>query len=285
MALGTWRLPGAAGTVAGLHALISTALDVGITTLDTAEIYGGYTAEALVGDVLRHDPGLRARVEIVTKAGIYVPGGHSPGRRVAHYNASAAQLVQSAETSLRLLGVDRLDVFLVHRPDWFTPHAETAAGLRQLLTSGKVRSVGVSNYTPSQFAALQHFLGQAPVTNQVQFSLLHLDPLFDGTFDQCQQAGVRPMAWSPTGGGRLFAADEPLVPRLDAVCAAWREVGDFSRDQWAHAWVLHHPAGPISVLGTTQPERIRSAARASAIVLPREAWFALTEAARGARIP
>jgi predicted oxidoreductase len=287
LALGTWRLLNdpVTATPAGALALIRTALDAGIDTIDTAEIYGGYGVEAVLGEALRLDPGVKAKVRIVTKAGIYVPHASAPDRKVAHYNASAQQLVASAETSLRKLGVERLELFLVHRPDWFTAHAETAEGLKQLISSGKVATVGVSNYTTAQWDALSAFLGQAPATNQLQFSPFHLDPMFDGTIDRCQQAGVRPMAWSPTGGGRLFSGTDETSLRVRKCLESLAGKYGVGVDALCHAWVMGHPSHPISVLGTNKAERVASAAKAMSVKLEREDWFAIAEAARGSRIP
>jgi predicted oxidoreductase len=176
LAFGTWRLldDAEAATPQGLLERLRVCLELGITTIDTAEIYGLYRVEEAVGAALALDAGVRARMEIVTKAGIYVPCEFHPQRHTAHYNTTAVRLIKSAEKSLRLLGVERLDLFLVHRPDWLTRHDETAEGLNRLLSDGKIRSAGVSNYSPAQFAALSAFVEQPLVTNQVQYSpLLH----------------------------------------------------------------------------------------------------------------
>jgi predicted oxidoreductase len=225
-------------------------------------------------------------VEIVTKAGIYVPCEFHPDRRTAHYNATAARLVKSAEKSLRLLGVERLDVFLIHRPDWLTPAEETAAGLEQLLREGKIRAAGVSNYTPPQFRALQSCMGAPLVTNQVQFSPFCMEPVFDGTFDQCQELRLHPMAWSPTGGGRLFKEEDETGQRLRAAMAALSDkYGGATADQLCCAWILAHPSRPLAVTGTNRVDRLRSFAGGEGIVLEREDWYAITGAARGRRIP
>jgi predicted oxidoreductase len=288
LVLGTWRLldEPSTRTPEGVLTLIKTALDCGITTLDTAEIYGRYAVESLVGDALRRDPGVRAALQVVTKCGIYVPYAGAPARRTAHYNATAAQIVTSAEQSLQRLGVDTLDLLLVHRPDWLTAHEETAKGLNTLLAAGKIRAAGVSNYTASQFEALSAFMDRPLVTNQVEFSLFCMAPIHDGTFDQAQRRQFAPMAWSPLGGGRLFdPADAAGVRLQTAMRAMAAGSGDATPDALAHAWVLAHPAQPVSILGTNKPERVVSSARADSITLAREDWFALWEAAQGRSIP
>jgi predicted oxidoreductase len=289
LVFGTWRLLGdpAIQSPQDFLAVLKACLDVGITTIDTAEIYGLYKVEEMLGRALALDSGVRSKLEIISKYGIYAPCEFHPDRKTAFYNADGARAVKSAEKSLRLLGVDALDVLLVHRPDWLSNPADTAAGLLELVKSGKVKAVGVSNYSPSQVRALQAALGDSTrlVTNQVEFSPFHLDPLFDGAFDQCQELKMRPMAWSPTGGGKLFGSDESAV-RVRAVLAAMREryegLGD---DALCYAWILRHPVECFTILGTTKAERIRAAARACEVEIGREDWYAITEAARGARIP
>ncbi|MFN0130263.1 MAG: aldo/keto reductase family oxidoreductase [Verrucomicrobiales bacterium] len=288
LVLGTWRLldDPVTRTVDGVQALLRAGLDRGITTVDTAEIYGRYAVEAALGEALRRDAGLRSKLEIVTKCGIYVPYAGAPDRKTAHYNAGADQIVASAEKSLQLLGLEALDLLLVHRPDWLTAHEETAAGLNRLLEAGKIRAAGVSNYTAAQFEALSEFVDRPLVTNQVEFSLFCLAPIHDGTFDQAQRVGWVPMAWSPLGGGRLFDPADAAGSRLrEAMADLSGKYGGAAPEALAHAWVLAHPSRPVSILGTNKPERVASAARADAITLDREDWYALWEAGQGRRIP
>lgn len=284
---GTWRLldgdpPPTSGDLAGL---LDACLEVGIDTIDTAEIYGRYRVEEALGRVFRERPDLRERFTIVTKCGINVPAEAKPGTRVAHYDATASNVVACAEKSLRLMGIERIDVLLVHRPDWLTPADETAAGLERLLDSGKVGHVGVSNYTVDQFDLLGSRLRTPLVTNQVEVSLLAMEALWDGTLNQCERRRIRPMAWSPLAGGRLFGGEEAAV-RVRAAMEAMRGRYDgVSDDALAFAWVMAHPSRPVPILGTGRADRIRSAARAAGVRLERQDWYALWEAARGRRIP
>jgi predicted oxidoreductase len=286
---GTWRsldTPGA-DTPAHLLERLKTCLDLGITTIDTAEIYGLYHVEELIGRALRQDPGVKDRVEIVTKCGIYVPCEFHPERKTAFYNATADRIIKSTEKSLRFLGVDTIDLLLVHRPDWLASIDDTAAGLNRLVRDGKVRAVGVSNYSASQFEALASRMETPLATNQVEFNFLHMDPIDDGVFDQCQRLRTRPMAWSPLAGGSLARPDSsPAAARLHELAAnLGKKYGGASFDQLAFAWILAHPSGPLPVIGTNQVERIRSAAGSTAIQLEREDWYALWAAAKGHGIP
>jgi predicted oxidoreductase len=286
MVYGTWRLLADHPTPQQVNERLHACLELGITTIDTAEIYGTYEVEEMLGRALALSPGLRDKLEIVTKAGIYVPNRFHPERRTAHYNASGARLVKSLDKSLRLLGTDRVELFLVHRPDWLTSAADTAGGLNELLRAGKIRAAGVSNYNVAQFDLLNAHMERPLATNQLEFHLLRMEPILDGTFAQCEKLGARPMAWSPLAGGRLFDPQNPAAQRLAAAAASLApRYNGATLEQLAYAWLLAHPSQPLPVIGTGKIERIRSAAAAAEITLEHEDWYALWEAAQGHRIP
>jgi len=283
---GTWRLLDTKPTAQDINRRLHACIELGITTIDTAEIYGLYEVEQQLGAGLALSPGLRDQLEIVTKAGIYVPCSYRPERRTAHYNATTARLVKSLEKSLRLLGTDHVDLFLVHRPDWLTRADDTAAGLNGLLRDGKIRAAGVSNHSASQFDLLNSYMAQPLATNQIEFHLLRPDPIDDGTLHQCEKLGVLPMAWSPMAGGRIFDRSDPAAARLAVAAASMSSRYDGATlEQLAYAWILAHPSHPLPIIGTNRLERLRSAAMADAIVLEREDWYALWEAAQGRQVP
>jgi len=286
MVFGTWRLLDTNPTPQAINGRLHTCLDLGITTIDTAEIYGLYEVEQQLGAALALSPGLRAKLEIVTKAGIYVPCSHHPERRTAHYDSSGPRLVKSLERSLRLLGTDYVDLFLVHRPDWLTCAVDTAAGLNELVRAGKSRAAGASNFSASQFDLLNLNLEQPLVTNQIEFHLLHPEPINDGTLHQCEKLGVLPMAWSPLAGGRIFDPSNPAATRLSAAAKSMSSrYNNATLEQLSYAWILAHPSQPLTVIGTNKLERVQSASQADAIVMEREDWYALWEAAQGRKIP
>jgi len=286
MVYGTWRLLDTKPTAQEINRRLHACLELGITTIDTAEIYGLYAVEEQLGAALALSPKLRDQLEIVTKAGIYVPCPHHPDRRTAHYNATGPRLIKSLEKSLRLLGTDHVELFLVHRPDWLTRADDTAAGLNQLLRSGKIRAAGVSNYSAAQFALLNARMEQPLATNQIEFHLLNPEPIHDGTLQQCEQLGVLPMAWSPLAGGRIFDLTNPAAVRLAAAAKSMASrYHGATLEQLAYAWIMAHPSHPLPVIGTNKLERIQSAAKADDIVLEREDWYALWEAAQGRKIP
>ena len=286
---GTWRFldDPISSTPEAVLERFKRCLDLGITTIDTAEIYGLYKIEELIGQALKLDPGIRQKLEIVTKNGIYVPCEFHPDRKVAHYNVTAARIIKSAEKSLRLMGIDHIDLLLVHRPDWLTSADETAEGLNKLLKEGKIRSAGVSNYNVHQFELLNSRMDQPLVTNQVEFSLLHMDPIYDGTADQCQRHRILPMAWSPLGGGRLMdPSKNEAAARIHKKAAELSAKYDGATvDQLAYAWLLAHPSRPLPVIGTNKLDRINQTAKAATIQLVREDWYGLWEAAQGNQIP
>ncbi len=286
MVYGTWRLLDTKPTAQEINRRLHVCLDLGITTIDTAEIYGLYEVEQQLGAALALSPGLRDKLELVTKAGIYVPCSYHPERHTAHYNATGPRLIKSLEKSLRMLGTDHVELFLVHRPDWLTRADDTAAGLNELLRTGKIRAAGVSNYSPAQFDLLNAQMEHPLVTNQIEFHLLHPEPISDGTLLQCEQFGVLPMAWSPLAGGRIFDPSNPAAARLAAAAKSMSaRYHAATLEQLAYAWILAHPSHPLPVIGTNKLERLQSAAQADAIVLEREDWYALWEAAQGRKIP
>ncbi len=286
---GTWRLLDDYAPPSA-HALLErfgACLELGITTIDTAEIYGLYQVEETVGKVFAHEPSFRDKVELITKCGIDVPSAEKNGTITCHYNATAKNLVHCAEKSLRLLHTDHLDILLVHRPDWLCSADETAAGLTQLIDQGKIRHAGVSNYSHHQFELLQGRMGDVPlVTNQVEINLLAMDALYDGTLAQAERLRVRPMAWSPLGGGRLFDPGNPAGTRILKAMEAMRpSYNGANDDALAFAWVMAHPSRPIPVIGTNRLERIESTAKAGGIRMTRHDWYTLWEAAKGESIP
>lgn len=288
IAFGTWRVLDDPTTRAPQELLrrLHLCLELGITTIDTAEIYGGYRVEEALGEAFRLDPGLRSKLQIVTKCGIYVPNAFHPERVTPFYNASGPRVLKSVEKSLRFLRTDFLDLLLIHRPDWLTSIDSTAEGLNALLASGKIRAAGVSNYSASQFEALNSRMRTPLATNQVEFNLLHMDPSTDGVFDQAQRLRFRPMAWSPLARAALVDPNHEAARRIHAACARISaKYGDASVDQLAYAWILAHPAGPVPILGTHKLERLRAAAQAASIALEREDWYALWTASKGHSIP
>ena len=287
IAYGVWRLADdpAGISTARIREKIDACLEAGITTFDHADIYGLYTCEGLFGKALAEAPELRDQIEIVTKCGIRYPCDALPEVEVKHYDATADSVRACVDRSLRELRTDRIDVLLIHRPDWLTSAEDTAEGLQSVVDTGKVRAVGVSNYSVAQFDLLAHYLDAPLVTNQLELSLLHMDPIYDGTLDQCQGYDAIPMAWSPLAGGRLLEVHSEenagILPALNAVAADYGA----TVSQIALAWVAALPSHPQVIVGTNNPARIAEAAASDALELTRTHWYRLWQAAQGREVP
>ncbi len=280
---GMWRLGDDADTSpTHVQAKIESCLDQGITTMDQADIYGGYEAEEIMGAALKAAPALRDQIEIVTKCDIVAPAGRYASARVKYYDTSAAHITASVDHSLRLMNIDTIDCLLIHRPDPFMDHHETGAALDAVVASGKVRTVGVSNFKLHDWTLLQSAMKTPLVTNQIEMSLVANDAFTNGDLAYLQERGIKPMAWSPLGGGSLFAqSDSKLLERLTQI-GAEQGVGP---DAVAVAWLLAHPAGIIPVMGTNNLTRIGALDAATRVIMDRETWFELYEAANGHEVP
>ena len=261
-------------------------LDLGITSVDHADIYGGYTCEQLFGEALALEPALRQQMEIVTKCDIKLLSAKYPERTVKHYDTSAAHIASSVDNSLQNLGTDYIDLLLIHRPDPLMNADEVADAFARLKQSGKVRHFGVSNFTPYQFDLLQSRLDFPLVTNQVEVNPANIFALHDGTLDQMQMKRIRPMIWSALGGGSVFTAQTEQAHRLRTVLSnVSDELGGASLDQVIYAWLLKLPCQPLPIIGSGNIERVRSAVAAKEINLTREQWFCIWEAAAGHEVP
>ncbi|WP_427026467.1 aldo/keto reductase (plasmid) [Aureimonas ureilytica] len=280
---GLWRLGDDADTSPGhVQRKVEACLEQGITTMDHADIYGGYTGEAIFGGALKAAPHLRDRIEIVTKCGIVAPMGRHAGARVKHYDTGRAHITTSVETSLRDMGLERIDLLLIHRPDPMIDPAETGAVLDELVASGKVRAVGVSNFRPHDFSLLQSAMASPLVTNQIELSLLETAAFTNGDLASLMERRIHPMAWSPLGGGRLFGGEAtPLKAKLTEIARAQ----GVDEGAVAIAWLLAHPAKILPVLGTNALSRIAAISEALRVEIDRQAWFELYTAANGQEVP
>ncbi|WP_091337454.1 aldo/keto reductase [Frateuria terrea] len=279
---GLWRLASWSLDVPARVRWIEQALELGITSFDHADIYGDYRAEALFGEALAAAPGLRSRLQLVTKCGIRLQSPERP-YRLNHYDSSPGYVRAQVEQSLRNLRAEQLDLVLIHRPDYLMDAAALADTFRVLTREGKVAHWGVSNFNASQFALLQQH--HPLLTNQLELSPLALGALDDGTLDQAQQLGWRPMIWSPLGGGRLFHPDDPQALRVrEAMLPIAARLG-VSIATLAYAWILRHPSRPWPITGTRRVEGLREAVAALDVRLSAEDWYAIWVASKGHSVP
>lgn len=264
---------------------VHAAIDAGFTVFDHADIYGNGDCESLFGEVLRESPGLRDRLILQSKCGVVFPTDGVP----AHYDLSSRHITASVDASLGRLGVEAIDIFLLHRPDFLFAPDEVASAFDALRAAGKVRYFGVSNFSASQVSLLTAALGQPPIVNQLEVNLNTIDALTDGTLDQCLQAGIAPQAWSPLAGfafpawhNRFSAEQEARVLK-----EVERQAADYGVEPWLIpvAWLLKHPSRMFPVIGSTTPARIAAAPAAIDIPYSRPDWYRLLEARNGAPVP
>jgi predicted oxidoreductase len=282
---GLWRLAAWNQSKAEVRKLVEFCLAHGITTFDHADIYGDYTCEHLFGEALAEGGFDRSGIQLVTKCGIKLVSKNRPNHAVKSYDTSRDHIVASVERSLKNLRTDYIDLLLIHRPDPLMDPGQINEAFSRLKDAGKVRHFGVSNFTVSQFELLAAKLDVPVVTNQIEYSVIHLDPHDDGTLDCCQRLDVRPMAWSPLGGGRLFHEESKQAERLrESLNRIGHRLGA-SIDQVALAWLLKHPAQIVPVLGTGNISRLRKAVAALDVALSREQWFEIWCASAGRDVP
>lgn len=279
---GLWRIGDDSDTSpAHVEAKVQSCLDQGITTFDQADIYGGYVAEAILGGALKANPALRSQMEIVTKCDIVAPMGRYADAKVKYYDTSRAHILQSVENSLSDMGIEHIDLLLIHRPDPLMNHHETGAALDEVVASGKVGNVGVSNFRPWDWELLQSAMKTKLVTNQIEISLAELSPFTNGDLAFQQRLGTPLMAWSPLGGGSLMAGDSAAGKVADEIAA---EHG-VDRAAVAVAFLLAHPAQIVPVMGTNNLSRIANISDALKVKLDRETWYRLYEAGLGTEVP
>jgi len=280
IAWGMWRF--AHTPLDQAQRLIEAAFDAGVTLFDTADIYGfdgsgGFgDAETLLGQVFAAAPGLRDRMVLATKGGITPP---------VPYDSSRAYLMAALDKSLARLGVDHVDLYQIHRPDILTHPQEAARTLEDMVTAGKVRAVGVSNYTVAQTRALLGLLTIPLASHQPEFSPLHLEPIESGLFDLTMEHDVATLAWSPLGGGRIGTPVDERSTRVAAALDTVATAHGVSRAATAYSWIMAHPARPIPIVGTQNVARVAELADSFKIGWTRQAWYDVLVASRGERLP
>jgi len=271
---GSMRSQDQFASVSELAKFLDFLLERGVTTIDTASVYGApYTVEKFLGQALKEHGG-RDKFEIVTKCSINRISEFFPDTRVRHFDSSPEHIRWSVDRSLKEMGIDVIDVLLLHRADHLMVADETAAAIDDIVAQGKVRYIGVSNYVPSRFDLLQSRLKAPIVTNQVQFSPIYLRPAGDGTFDLAQKLGHVPMIWSPVGGGRLLTSDEPRIAEMRALLTTIAQKNGLPGPaEAAMAFVARHPAKGIPIVGSGKRERVDGTIQAVNNPLERQDWY------------
>ncbi len=282
--MGCMRIADSGLTETELLRLVEECLDMGVTSIDHAPVYGGYTCEKIFGDaVLRKKPELREKMELITKAGIVCPGHY--GNKTIYYNSTKEEILKEMDESLEKLGTDHVDLLLIHRPDPLADPAETADALETVVKEGKALNVGVSNFMPSQIAMLQSYMSIPLVTNQMELSVKNTENFFNGVVDDALTRKMPLMAWSPLGGGDVFKGTDEKFVRLRTVLTAVAEQYQTTMDAVMYAWLFTHPAKIAALTGTMNADRIRTAVHASDIQLSYDEWYQILEASRGFSVP
>jgi len=276
-----WRL-----SIQELLKLIEMEIELGVTSFDHADIYGNFSCEAILGDVLDLKKSIRSKIEIITKCGISPVSDKFPGRKIKIYDYSYDHIVSSVDKSLTNLRTDYIDLLLLHRPAPFIDPEEAAKAFSTLKREGKVLHFGVSNFTPGQFEMLNSFTGEKLVTNQVEISPYCLEHFENGNMDFFLKEKIKPMAWSPVAGGKLVNPhDEKGYRVLQALTEVADELNVTPVDKVIYAWLLKHPASVLPVVGSGKIERIKHAVDALNVDMSLEQWYMIFIAAKGKELP
>lgn len=276
---GAWRMAEWGWSAQQRLRWVEQCVELGVTSFDHADLYGGYSVEGLFGEALALAPALRDRMQIVSKCGIRLVCNARPENRIKHYDTSAAHIARSVDNSLRALRTDHLDLLLIHRPDALMDADEVADAFTALHAAGKVRAFGVSNFTPAQFELLNSRYPLA--TNQIELHPLRLAPLTDGTLDQCQLLRLRPMIWSPLAGGALLNGGGDAAQRVQRALQSLAQQHGVSPATIALAWLLRHPSRPLPITGSHRIESVREAVAALGLRLDAQQWTEVWSAATG----
>ena len=267
-----------------LRSFVNTCLELGIDSFDHAPVYGAGKCEEIFGrEILKDQPSLRDQMKIVTKAGIILPG--QKGNRHIFYDSTPENLLEEIDASLKRLCTDHVDLLLIHRPDVLGDYAAIASALEKIVKSGKALQVGVSNFEPAQFEALQAFLPFKLVANQMEFSVKAVYNFFNGVTDTAQRLGTALMAWSPLGGGSVFHGEDETSVRIRNAVSEIADRHQVSMDAVMYAFVYRHPAKIMAITGTMNAQRIRTAVEALELTLSYDEWYALLAASRGFDVP
>ncbi len=269
---GFWRLNSWNWSTQQLHEFMISAIELGVTTFDTAEIYGDYGSEIQLGEVLKYDPTLRTKIQIITKTGINKLNPNQP-YRIKHYDTSYEKIIASCNESLKKLNTEFIDVYLIHREDPFFDHHGAMRAFEQLKAEGKIKAYGVCNYDPIKFHAFNTISKQALVTNQIEVSPLQFEHFNSGMMDQLQMEGVHPMFWSPLAGGLIFNSEDLQCVQVRTVLHRIAHHHQVEMDTIVYAWLLMHPVKGMVISGSQQISRLKNAIKALSVELNLEEWY------------
>jgi predicted oxidoreductase len=276
---GFWRWEDTSATgVAVMEKIVNLCLELGINTFDHADIYGGYQCEELFGNVVKQRSFKREDIVLFTKCGLNVPHPNRPDVRVRHYDTSAAHIQKSVENSLRKLRTEYIDIFLLDQLDPLSNLEETALTLERLRTSGKIRNIGVANFSVFQHQLLASYLRAPIVTNHIELNLLNTTALDNGQLDYIKQRYMRPLAAAPLAGGRIENGTDELAIRVHYKLEEMGKKYGRNIESIAVAWLIK--LGALPLIGTLNEQRIRNIVDAFNIDLEQQDWYDLYNATR-----
>ena len=276
---GLWRLTSWNMSSQEIVDFVYQCIDLGVTSFDTAEIYGNYEAERVFGEALKLDPSLRSKIEIITKTGINMKSVKRD-YRIGHYDTTYNKIIASCKKSIELMNCEYLDVYLIHREDPLIDHKEVARALNDLKSMGLIKSYGVSNFDPFKFEALQHFTNNQLVTNQIEISPLCFEHFNSGMMDVLQKHEVHPMIWSPLAGGEIFTSDDEKAVKVRNILKVIADRHQEEMDTILYAWLLKHPTKGLPISGSGKIERLKNAVRALDVELSLEEWYEIYTASQ-----
>jgi len=283
---GHWRLLDWNLTNQDLLKLTKQSIDLGITTFDHADIYGNYSCEKVFGDALNLDKGLRNDIQIITKCGIKLVSDKFPSRKLKSYDYSFNHIVSSVENSLKNFRTDYIDVLLLHRPSPFFNPEEVAKAFSHLKKQGKVQNFGVSNFNPQQFEMLNSHVEEELVTNQVEISPYCLEHFDNGNIDYFLTKKIKPMAWSPLGGGNILSPTNSKGQRLlNTLKEVANELSINDIDSLIYSWLLNHPSSIIPIVGSGKIHRLKNSVDALTLKIPSDLWQKIYVASLGEELP
>ena len=277
----SWGAWGKTFSCSEMQRMIESIVDLGITSFDHADIYGGYTTESAFGTAFSKTSTSRSKAQLISKCGIQLITPNRPNT-IKHYDCSKSYITASAEASLKHLKTEYLDLLFIHRPNPLMHPYEVMEAVEQLKKEGKIRHFGVSNFTPSQLELMSSEVGVD--VHQIEFSAVQCQALFDGRLDQMLKHNITPMAWAPLGtlfGTETTPQKQRILDQLQYLTTTYNA----TTDQLMLAWILKHPSKIHPVIGSTNLERIAASVDAVSIDLTTEDWFRVLEASQGHEAP
>ena len=268
---GFWRLTSWHLTKEELSSFIQERIDLGITTFDTAQIYGGGEAEKQLGEALKYNPNLRKQMEIVTKTNIF--GEIINGERFGYYDSRYETIINSCKNSIKNMNIDYIDLYLIHREDPCLDFVEVARALKDLKQMGLIKEFGVSNFDPMKFNCLNEACDNELVTNQIEINPQCFEHFDSGMIDLLTQKKISPMVWSPMSVGQIFTSEKDIYKNSLEVLEELSKKYNTTVSTLVYAWLMYHPVKALPIVGSKNIERLKEAIDAFNIKLDHYDWY------------